>query len=67
MENKEKRVIENAESLNDASIDAVAGGGGINKLICCTCGREVRLSGPMMGQYYNNNICPFCRGRLKSW
>ena len=67
MENKEKRVIENAESLNDASIDAVAGGGGINSLICCTCGREVQLSGPMMGQYYNNNICPLCRGRLKSW
>jgi len=66
MENNKKRVGEPVQSLDDISVDAVAGGANIKKLICCTCGREVDINGPM-GQYYNANICPYCRGKLKSW
>ena len=64
MENNDGRVL---KSLDDASVENVAGGSGLTKVICCTCGAEIQLTGPMMGQYYNNNVCPRCHGRLKSW
>ena len=65
MENNEKHIL---EGLKDSEVEAVAGGAvAINKVICCTCGAEIKLTGPIMGEYYNNNICPRCKGRLKSW
>lgn len=66
MENNEKRV-NSQEKIEDEAVDSVSGGTNIDRVICCTCGAEVMLNGPMMSQYYNNNICPRCRGRLKSW
>ena len=66
MENNEK-IKSTLQNLDDAAAESVAGGAHIDKVICCTCGREIHLSGPMMGQYYNNNICPICHGKLKSW
>ncbi len=67
MENNEKHNADMKENLSDAAAENVAGGTGLKKIICCTCGNEVRLTIPMMGEYYNNNICPICKGRLKSW
>ena len=64
MENNEKR---GTEALNDAAVEDVAGGAGLDKVICCTCGAEIQLTIPMMGEYYNHNICPHCKGRLKTW
>ena len=64
MENIEKKA---AESLDDAAAENVAGGAHLDKIICCTCGNEIRLNSPMMGNYYNNNVCPICKGKLKTW
>lgn len=64
MENNDDRVLKN---LSDAAVEKVPGGSNINKVICCTCGGEIQLTGPMMSEYYNHNICPRCKGRLKSW
>lgn len=66
MENN-KKTMNAMEGVDDAAVEAVSGGANIDRVICCTCGAEIRLSGPMMSQYYNNNICPRCHGRLKSW
>ena len=61
------KLASSREKLEDETVDGVSGGANIDRVICCTCGAEIRLSGPMMSQYYNNNICPRCHGRLKSW
>ena len=53
--------------LNDEETENVSGGAHFDHVICCTCGREVKLTGPMMSQYFNNNICPYCKGKLKTW
>ena len=37
------------------------------RIRCCTCGHEIQLTAPMYTEYYNNNVCPICKGRLKSW
>ena len=68
MENNEKLFAENLEQASDDALDAASGGGGgkINYVICCTCGAQVPTNHPT-GAYYNNNICPYCHGRLKSW
>ena len=63
MENNEKAL----ENLSDETVEGVSGGTGIKKVICCTCGAEIQLTAPMYTAYYNNNICPRCKGRLKSW
>ena len=61
------KLASSGEKLEDETVDSVSGGANIDRVICCTCGAEVKLNGPMMSQYYNNNICPRCHGRLKSW
>jgi len=64
MENNEKKI----ERLDNVKAEDISGGTrNLNKVICCTCGAEIQLTVPMMGQYYNNNVCPRCHGRLKSW
>ena len=67
MDNNEKINGKSMESLDDAAAEKVAGGAHLDKIICCTCGGEITLKGPMMGNYYNNNVCPICKGRLKTW
>ena len=66
MENPEKLCAKKLENVNDAMLEDVAGGGNINDRACCTCGAQVPTNRPT-GAYYNNNICPFCHGRIKSW
>ena len=66
MENSEKLCAKKLENVNDAMLEDVAGGGKINYVVCCTCGAQVPTNRPT-GPYYNNNICPFCHGRIKSW
>ena len=59
---EEKKVLDEQEAEN------VTGGSGyIRKVICCTCGHEIKLNAPMYTEYYNKNVCPICKGRLKSW
>ena len=62
MENNEKF---SARSVDDENMESVSGGAHLQYLVCKTCGKEIRITAPMMGQYYNNNICPNCNGRLK--
>jgi hypothetical protein len=71
-ERKEKKV-ENTENLNTNDLDHVGSdelenvaGGNLKYVVCCTCGAQVSTDRPT-GAYYNHNICPFCKGRLKSW
>ena len=66
MENN-KNINEAARSLSDEAVENVAGGSSLKKIICCTCGAEIELTIPMMSEYYNHNICPRCKGRLKTW
>ncbi len=67
MENNEKVRPEISDAANDDEIENVAGGQSINHLVCCTCGALIELNGSMMGYYYHNNICPFCKGPIKTW
>lgn len=67
MENNEKSTIETMENVSDAAVEEVSGGANIKSLICCTCGAEIRLTEPMMTEYFNHNICPRCKGKLKTW
>lgn len=53
--------------LNEQEAENVSGGGHIGKLICCTCGHEIQINSPMYTEYYNKNVCPWCKGRLKTW
>ena len=58
----EKKILSEQEAEN------VSGGGGhLGKLICCTCGHEIQINSPMYTEYYNKNVCPLCKGRLKTW
>lgn len=66
MKKPEKLCAKKLENVNDAMLEDVAGGGKINYVVCCTCGAQVPTNRPT-GPYYNNNICPFCHGRIKSW
>ena len=66
MENPEKLCAKKLENVNDAMLEDVAGGSKLNYVICCTCGAQVPTNRPT-GAYYDNNICPFCHGRIKSW
>ncbi len=55
------------KTITEQEAETVSGGKGLDKVICCTCGKEIRLNGPVLTEYYNNNICPYCKGRLKTW
>lgn len=67
MENTEKLNKSGMENLDDKDMETAAGGAHITYLVCCTCGNQVHINGPMINGYYNNNVCPICHGRLKSW
>ena len=68
MENIEKLNTEGFEPLNDEVVEKTSGGGSnIQYIVCCSCGRQIHINGPMINGYYNGNVCPICHGRLKSW
>lgn len=58
---------EEAKVILEEDAEKVSGGSNLKTIICCTCGAEIQLNGPMMSSYYNDNICPRCKGKLKTW